>query len=87
MPAPSMDDAPATGQTFVRVPAHGNHTSVYYEVRELGVLVVRAESDGDDPKGTLYPLTMSLRSSALLARLAEDQTPLPPSADATPDQE
>jgi hypothetical protein len=65
-------------RTFVRPAAHGNHISVYLEVAEVGVLVVRATSDEIDPRGRLIPETLSLRSAKLLDRLEQDQTPLPP---------
>lgn len=86
-PTRSLDFRPSTSLTYVRAPVRGNHTSVYYEVAELGVLAVRASSEVDDPRGRLTPMTMSLRSSALLVRLAQDQTPLPPGDAAMRDPE
>lgn len=50
---------------------------MYYEVREIGVLVVRATEDRIDPRGRMIPESLSLRSLKLLDRLAQDQTAFP----------
>ncbi len=59
---------------------------MYYEVRDVGVLVVRASEDRVDPRGKLIPETLSLRALGLLERLADDGTAMSP-PDATPDPE
>lgn len=63
---------------------------MYYEVKGVGVLVVRATEDAIDSRGRLIPETLSLRDSKLLARLADDQTAMPrwsDADDAMPDPE
>lgn len=72
---------PSQARTFVRpwaAPDGHPGMTLYYEVCELGTLVVRAESRYDDHAGELRPVTMSLRNLAILDRLAEMQTPVPP---------
>lgn len=62
---------------------------MYYEVKGVGVLVVRAVEDVTDARGRLMPETLSLRDSKLLDRLADDQTAMPQWSDeddATPYQ-
>lgn len=75
------EDAPSTSRTYARPWAHPGGQpgmSLYYEVAEVGVLVVRAESHYDDGEGTLQPVTVSLRSLRILERLDQTGTPMPP---------
>lgn len=72
----TLDHGPSTSRIFTRPRSSG--VVFYVEVRELGVLVIPAQSGPTDPQGKLYPQSAKLLSAKVLERLEAQQTPLPP---------
>lgn len=70
----TRDDAPSRSRIFTRPSSAG--VTFYVEVADVGVMVIRTESNPRDLQGKLYPQTGKLLSRAILDRLEQQGTPL-----------